>query len=118
MSKALRLRCPNCGEGPIFANWLNKTLPQCPRCGLSYQRESGYYMGGMILTYIVVAFILVALYVITLLLPDIELLSRHATAVWAPLAIALTFAAVRPCYSIWLSLDYWFKPWPAGKYGR
>ena len=30
--RALRLRCPNCGGGPIFDSWL-RMRGRCPRCG-------------------------------------------------------------------------------------
>src|SRR5579862_8559278 len=69
IANALRFRCPNCHVGPIFANWLNKILPRCPHCGLPYHRESGYYLGGMIITYILTAVVLVPLYVVTVFLP-------------------------------------------------
>ena len=50
VKNALRCRCPNCHRGPLFRNRLNGVLPNCPSCGLSYFRESGYYVGGMINT--------------------------------------------------------------------
>lgn len=44
--RALRLRCPHCGGGPIFASW----FPMCPRypvCGLGFERgEQGYVVGA------------------------------------------------------------------------
>src|SRR5712692_1251003 len=43
--RALRLQCPNCGQGRMFVRWL-RMYPDCSRCGLSFFRESGYYVGG------------------------------------------------------------------------
>lgn len=44
--RALRLRCPNCGGGPIFDSWL-RMREHCPRCGLPMERgEQGYQVGS------------------------------------------------------------------------
>lgn len=44
--RALRLRCPHCGGGPIFTSW-SRLLPACPVCGLGLERgEHGYWLGA------------------------------------------------------------------------
>jgi uncharacterized protein (DUF983 family) len=44
--RALRLRCPHCGGGPIFTSW-SRLLPVCPACGLGLERgEQGYWLGA------------------------------------------------------------------------
>ncbi|HUR93795.1 MAG TPA: DUF983 domain-containing protein [Gemmatimonadales bacterium] len=44
--RALRLRCPHCGGGPIFTSW-SRLLPVCPVCGLGLERgEQGYWLGA------------------------------------------------------------------------
>jgi uncharacterized protein (DUF983 family) len=44
--RAIRLRCPNCGGGPIFRNWFHMR-PYCPACGLPLERgEEGYQVGS------------------------------------------------------------------------
>jgi len=109
---ALHCRCPNCRQGRIFRGWPTRVLPRCPHCGLSYFRESGYYLGGMIITYILTAFIVVALYLVSLLLPGVSHFSENFTyAFWAILAISLTLVLMRPAYSLWLSLDFLIDPW-------
>ena len=109
---ALRLRCPNCRKGPVFRGWPNRVLPRCPVCGLSYFRESGYYLGGMILTYVFTAFALIITFLITLIVPIPLRLSQGALfALWVCYALLLTLLFVRPAYSLWLSLDFWIGPW-------
>jgi len=45
-SRALRLRCPHCGGGPIFVTW-SHLVPNCPVCGLGLERgEQGYWLGA------------------------------------------------------------------------
>ena len=47
--RAIRLRCPNCGGGPIFRSWL-RMRAQCPVCGLQLERgEEGYQVGSYML---------------------------------------------------------------------
>jgi uncharacterized protein (DUF983 family) len=44
--RALRLRCPHCGGGPVFVTW-RQLLPSCPVCGLGFERgEQGYWLGA------------------------------------------------------------------------
>jgi len=44
--RALRLRCPSCGGGPLFAGWL-RIHERCPGCGLRTERgEEGYVVGA------------------------------------------------------------------------
>src|SRR6185312_5628512 len=44
--RALRLRCPNCGRGPLLEGWL-RVRPRCPVCGLRFERgEQGYQVGA------------------------------------------------------------------------
>jgi len=38
MKAALLARCPRCGEGPLFHNFINLNLREkCPSCGLDYK---------------------------------------------------------------------------------
>ena len=44
--RALRLRCPHCGGGPVFVTW-SHLVPNCPVCGLGFERgEQGYWLGA------------------------------------------------------------------------
>lgn len=46
-ARALRLRCPACGGGPVFVSWFTM-CPCCPSCGIRYDREpeGGYWVGS------------------------------------------------------------------------
>ena len=47
IGRAARLRCPNCGGGPLYSRWL-KSAKRCPSCGLGLERgESGYGVGAL-----------------------------------------------------------------------
>jgi uncharacterized protein (DUF983 family) len=52
LSRAVRLRCPECGVSPMFVpvartrsvrDWFTP-LDGCPRCGYAYDREDGYFL--------------------------------------------------------------------------
>ena len=50
--RAALLRCPVCGEKPLFIPWYRTRslrdwftpLDGCPRCGYPYEREPGYFL--------------------------------------------------------------------------
>ena len=46
----LRQRCPRCRRGHIFRGLFRMNDP-CPTCGLLFQREEGYFLGAMYISY-------------------------------------------------------------------
>jgi uncharacterized protein (DUF983 family) len=70
--RALRLRCPHCGGGPIFDSWL-RMRRRCPRCGLPMERgEQGYQVGSYMFSIVAAELIFAAIFLGVLLLtwPD------------------------------------------------
>lgn len=58
MTRALRLRCPHCGGGRIFASFF-QLKPMCPTCGLRLERgESDYFVGAYLFNLMAVELIL------------------------------------------------------------
>ena len=46
----LALRCPRCRRGPLFTGLI--TMPErCASCGMFYEREHGYFVGAMAISY-------------------------------------------------------------------
>jgi hypothetical protein len=43
-------RCPRCWRGRIFRAGIDMNDP-CPECGLLFQREEGYFLGAMYVSY-------------------------------------------------------------------
>jgi uncharacterized protein (DUF983 family) len=107
---AAHWRCPNCGRGRLFRG-VFRMLPACPECGLSYFPEQGYYVGAMIINYVVTTAIVVAIFLLSLLFPDFTTLSINSKIlVWMAFAIVLSLLLVRHSYSFWLGIDFWIKP--------
>jgi uncharacterized protein (DUF983 family) len=68
LAAIVRQRCPRCLRGRVFrpGNWLQLKMYQaCPDCRVIYGRESGYFTGAMIVSYILGVPLLAALALIT-----------------------------------------------------
>ena len=86
-------------------------LPRCPECGLSYFPEQGYYVGAMIINYIITTACVVAIFLLSLLVRDFTTLSTNSKILlWMAFAITLSLLLMRHSYSFWLGLDFWVKP--------
>lgn len=86
-------------------------LPGCPVCGLSYFPEQGYYVGAMIIDYALTTAVVVAVFLVSLLLPDFTSFSGNTKiSLWMVFAIVLSLLFMRHSYSFWLGVDFWIKP--------
>ncbi len=47
----LALRCPNCLGGEVWSGAITMNA-RCPRCGLVFEREPGYFTGAMVVSYL------------------------------------------------------------------
>jgi uncharacterized protein (DUF983 family) len=55
MVSILRQRCPRCRMGSIFLSSIFRGFPKmherCPVCNLRFDREPGYFLGAMYISY-------------------------------------------------------------------
>ena len=62
-------RCARCGSGHLFHHYLTM-VPDCPKCGLHFEREQGYFAGALAMnimaTAAVFAVVFVALLAVTI----------------------------------------------------
>jgi uncharacterized protein (DUF983 family) len=103
VARALRLRCPRCGESALFAGPFTMQR-SCASCGLVYEREPGYFVGAIYLNYGVTA--LLALGVAWSLDLAIGLTLRQQLVVAIAIAALVPLAFFRYSRSLWLALDY------------
>ena len=61
LMKGLRLKCPRCGEGHMFSG-LFKMRSECGSCHFRFEREAGYFVGAMYISYGATVFIAFAGY--------------------------------------------------------
>jgi uncharacterized protein (DUF983 family) len=111
IGRGLRLRCPRCGEGKLYTTFFRMNR-ECPVCGLSFYRESGYYVGAMMINYGITAFIVLVVYFLSRLMPEMWHVSPELKiATWMGAAILLSLLLVRTTRGLWLAFDYWVEPW-------
>ena len=108
----MRQRCPRCRSGSIFRYSIFRGFPKmhqrCPVCDLKFQREEGYFLGAM---YISFGLALAVIAVIALLLWVATGWWITKDTIWAvvlflPLAPAISLLA----RVLWIYLDQTFDP--------
>jgi uncharacterized protein (DUF983 family) len=112
LGSILRQRCPRCRLGNIFPYSIVRGFPKmherCPVCDLKFEREPGYFLGAMYISY-ALALVMVAL--IAALLWSITGWWITKDTIWAvvlflPLAPTISlFARV-----LWIYLDQTVDP--------
>jgi uncharacterized protein (DUF983 family) len=109
LGRALRRRCPRCGQKGIFAGYY-RLVDQCPRCGHEFAREQGYWVAAIIINTAATELLFGTLFVAGILItaPDVE---------WIPLlAIGVVTNVVFPVFffpfskTLWVACDLFFNP--------
>ena len=104
--------CPRCREGriyrrPIWRAWLDM-YPRCSVCGLLFEREQGYFLGSMYVSYALsvppVCLLVLVIWVATHWRLDYVVLS--AFVAYLP-AVPLV---VRISRVVWIHIDQWLDP--------
>lgn len=104
----LRLRCPRCLQGKMFHGMFGMNDP-CPVCGLVFQREEGYFLGAMYVSYLLSSVLLAVFFIAGFtLLSGWDLL---LILVLIPLPyVPLVPAVFRYSRGIWIYVDRWVCP--------
>src|SRR5690349_16880125 len=103
LKTGLRMRCPNCGRGKLFAHKF-KMCETCPYCQSRYERGNGEALGGM--------YVNVALAQITAIfgffavdaLTDIP--AMWQLPFWVVYTIIFCLLFYRPARGIWIAVIY------------
>lgn len=104
--RALRLRCPRCGKSKLFRAWFSM-FPECSACGLSYDREPGFYLGSIYVNYGLTAVMTTILYFVGFNygVPDNWLLAGLAV-----FCVVFPLLLFRHARAIWLAFDQFWDP--------
>ncbi|CFX58107.1 conserved protein of unknown function [Candidatus Filomicrobium marinum] len=108
LARGSKCRCPNCGEGKLFASFL-KVNDHCPNCGeaLYHHRADDLpaYLVMVIVGHIVIALVMFA---------DSEYNLSFAwhLAIWVPLTLVLSLAMLQPVKGFVVALQ-----WKSGMHG-
>ena len=108
--RAAVLHCPNCGGGPVMQSWL-KLRVRCGGCGVRLERgEHYYFMGSLMLNYIITGTLLLVVLGVTLVAmwPEVPWdLFQYG----GPVAmIVLPFVLFPFTKLLWLAFDLMLRP--------
>src|ERR1041385_4678269 len=101
--------CPRCRKGAIyrrslFRGWLD-IHDRCPVCGLRFEREQGYYLGAMYVSYALsvppVALLVLLIWLITHWRLDYVVLGAFLAS------LPVVPAVVRFSRIVWIHIDQW-----------
>jgi uncharacterized protein (DUF983 family) len=97
-------RCPRCGSGHLFHRWF-VMVPDCPRCGLHFEREAGYWTGAMAFNVIVVGggFTFLFVIAIALTIPDVPVVPL--LAIFVPYMLIAPLVVYPFSKTIWMAID-------------
>jgi uncharacterized protein (DUF983 family) len=97
-------RCARCGSGHLFERWFTM-VDDCPRCGLHFEREQGYWAGALAINIGIAGATFVVAFVVALALtiPDIPVVPLLAVLV--PLMIVVPTVAYPFSKTIWVAVD-------------
>jgi uncharacterized protein (DUF983 family) len=104
----LRQRCPRCCQGRIYEHGMQMHA-HCPVCNLRFEREPGYFLGALYISYgMATLCMLFGLWIGNMLMPNLDL-------GWVVLIAAACFIPFVPTVTryarvIWIFFDRW--AWP------
>lgn len=109
LTRALRERCPECGEGRVFRSHPFQNEDDCDECGWAFERGPGHWLGGseinMLLTFPLG---------IAVSLPLVLMTSGSAwsLALGAVLTVTLSLLTYRRSRCLFFALDHLLDPVP------
>jgi uncharacterized protein (DUF983 family) len=109
IGRALRLRCPACGQAKLFRGWISMNDP-CPECGRKFDRAPGYLLGAIYFNYGVTALLVVVCYFSMFLTGTLT----GKQLLWTLTAFAVLFPLwfFRYARALWIAFDERWDPWP------
>ncbi len=110
VSRALRLRCPICGQGSLFAGLL-KMHANCPHCGVKFEREPGFFVGSIYINYGLTALIATVIYISNFVASGFQS-TRNMQVGLVVFALVFPLLFFRHARSLWLGFDQWHDPRP------
>src|SRR5258708_36292132 len=103
--RALRLKCPRCGQSPMFVG-LFRMHERCANCELKYEREPGYFLGSIYINYGITALLLTVAWITLRFGYGIE--SRWLVFGLAAFLVVFQIFFFRYARALWLALDCQF----------
>lgn len=104
LGRGLTRRCARCGSGKLFRHWVTM-VAECPRCGLTFERESGYWAGALAINFICTGGLFIVAFAIIMVatLPDLNV--ALALGVVLPIAILGPIVWYPFSKTLWVAID-------------
>ncbi|WP_254507262.1 DUF983 domain-containing protein [Anatilimnocola floriformis] len=107
VGRALRLKCPLCGQGSLFKGWFSMNQ-NCPNCGVKFEREPGFFLGSIYINYGITAVVTTVLYLVMMFTNWRSTIEQMVIAV--AVAIILPMLLHRHARALWAGFDQWHDP--------
>src|SRR5689334_16659981 len=97
-------RCARCGSGGLFRRWVTM-VPDCPRCGLHFEREAGYWAGALAINLIIVGGLFAVVFVTALALTVPDVLVGPLLALIVPIMVIGPIVFYPFSKTMWVAID-------------
>jgi uncharacterized protein (DUF983 family) len=107
--RALFRRCPNCGGGRLFRRWWTMK-ERCPRCGMRFEREEGFFLGAYVVNFGLVLILLAAFILVGVIvtLPDPPVMTLTILGMVGSAVVAIGFYPMSKTF--WSAIDLIMTP--------
>ena len=97
-------RCARCGSGHLFHGYFHM-VPDCPRCGLHFEREQGYFTGALAINIMATGglFAIVFVALVAATIPTIPVLPLLAVLI--PIALFGPIIYYPFSKTVWVAVD-------------
>jgi uncharacterized protein (DUF983 family) len=97
-------RCARCGSGHLFKHYLTM-VPDCPRCGLHFEREPGYWAGALAINIMSVGAVFAVSFLVAMILtvPDVPV--PLMLAIFIPLMTIGPIVWYPFSKTVWVAID-------------
>jgi len=102
LGRAFGRRCPYCGEAGVFTSFWT-LRERCPRCGVPFEREEGYFLGAYAVNLIAAEFLGFGFVLALLIRTDLTTLWLQIIAVGV--AVGLPLLGYPYARSLWMTID-------------
>lgn len=104
MLRGMMKHCARCGSGHLFTRWVTMK-PECPGCGLHFEREQGYWAGALAINFILTGglFLITIATVLAVTIPNIPVVPVLCVVI--PIGVLGPIVAYPFSKTIWVAVD-------------
>jgi len=109
LARALRMRCPSCGQAGAFTSWFSMR-ERCPVCHFWFERNDGYFIGATCINMVLAIILPAAVYALIVVFtwPNPPWLGAALGAI--ALAVVIPIVLFPFARIVWLAFDLVIRP--------